>query len=186
MVAETRLATLADFERFIHLPENADRRFEYIGGEIVEVVSNSYSSVVAVNLSFAIKLHLRASGQQGYVTGADGGYVVGTDRYAPDVGFVARDRLGAAPREAWVPIAPDLAVEVLSPTDDSRTVRVKIITYLAAGTVVWLVDPAQRTVEVYTAAPQVTTLHAADPDAALDGGDVLPGFHLPLAEIFPE
>ena len=95
MAIQTQHMTVEEFERFSELPENAPRRLELIEGKVVEVVSNSYSSLVAGNILFSIKLHLRDSGLQGYVTGADGGYKVAGEDYMPDVGFVARGRLPA-------------------------------------------------------------------------------------------
>jgi Uma2 family endonuclease len=183
MAVQTQRMTVEEFERFAERPENANRRLEDIGGEVVEVASNSYSSLVAGNILFAIKLHLRDSGLQGYVTGADGGYKVAGEDYLPDVGFIAKVRLPDPPHETWISLPPDLAVEVLSPSDKPDDTRIKLVHYLAAGTVVWVVDPDQKQVEVYTPGPAVKRLGEDD---TLDGSDVLPGFTLAVKEIFPE
>ncbi|MGQ9889985.1 MAG: Uma2 family endonuclease [Aggregatilineales bacterium] len=84
------------------------------------------------------------------MTGADGGYVVGGERYIPDVAFISFTRQPEPSHAAYNPQPPDLAVEVLSPPDKAAVLRIKIVNYLRAGTAVWLVDPAQKTVEIYT------------------------------------
>jgi Uma2 family endonuclease len=83
-------------------------------------------------------------------------------------------------REA--PLPPDLAVEVMSPTDFKRSLRRKAERYLAFGTtLVWLVFPAAQTVEVYYRDQDVVTFGVND---TLDGMDVLPGFTLKISDIF--
>jgi Uma2 family endonuclease len=107
---------------------------------------------------------------------------VGDDRYAPDVAFVAYETQAELARDGYNPIPPDLAVEVLSPTDDPRLVRLKIAGYLSAGTVVWVVDRDARTVEVYLPGETPRLLTQT---ATLDGGQLLPGFSLPVEQLFP-
>jgi Uma2 family endonuclease len=81
-----------------------------------------------------------------------------------------------------VPLAPDLAVEVLSPTDRMGDALAKISMYLQAGVqIVWLVDPSSQTVTVFQPDAAPATLRTGD---TLDGGSVLPGFSLPVAEMF--
>ena len=83
------------------------------------------------------------------------------------------------PDDAYNPLAPDLALEVLSPTNTDEEMRVKIVNYLAAGTVVWVVDPGKR-VEVHRSGQPVQILGIND---TLDGGALLPGFELSVAQI---
>jgi Uma2 family endonuclease len=118
----------------------------------------------------------------GRVTGADGGYVVSGERYIPDVAFISKEKQPEPSHEAYNTTPPDLAVEVLSPSNDPGDIRIKLFNYLRAGTVVWLVDPDKKEVEVY-ASGQAKKLGL---DSILDGGDVLPGFTLPVKEIFPD
>jgi len=101
----------------------------------------------------------------------------------PDVAFVRADRLPAAFRlVGFLRLAPDLAAEVLSPTDPKKNVERKIQHYLEAGVrLVWRIDPRRRDVTVYTPDGGVTRLTESD---ALDGGDVVPGFTMPIAELF--
>ena len=118
----------------------------------------------------------------GYVTGADGGYMVGGNRFIPDVGYISKARQAEPSHEAYNPNAPDLAVEVLSPTDDRDSLRLKVAAYLVAGTTLWVVDPDAKQVEVYGPGNTPVVLGADD---TLNGGDVLPGFTLAVKAVFP-
>lgn len=102
----------------------------------------------------------------------------------PDVSFVAADRLPAAGVPAsFVPLAPDLAVEIRSPDDRAAAVAEKVANYLDAGTrLVWVVDPAGREVTVYRADRSTTQLSDSD---WLDGEGVLPGFRCWIGEVLP-
>jgi Uma2 family endonuclease len=100
---------------------------------------------------------------------------------SPDAAVVLRNRLAELP-DSFVPMAPDLAVEVLSPSDRMADALAKVAMYLQAGTpLVWLVNTATRTVVVFRSEMDPVTLAGSD---TLDGGDVLPGFSVPVAEIF--
>jgi Uma2 family endonuclease len=102
----------------------------------------------------------------------------------PDISFISWDRLPnrMVPSEPILGLAPDLAVEVLSPSNTKREMDLKVREYFLAGVrLVWLVDPRKRTVRVYTAPDQSVRLTEGQ---TLDGGDVLPGLRLPLREVF--
>jgi Uma2 family endonuclease len=101
----------------------------------------------------------------------------------PDVSFVVRERLAAAVLERPFPeLAPDLAVEVLSPSDRAAAVRAKVGEYLAAGVrAVWVLDPATRTVRVHHRGGRELLLSEQD---VLDGGNVVPGFRCSVAPLF--
>lgn len=103
----------------------------------------------------------------------------------PDIAFVTRAKFRRRRRgEAISRLVPDLAVEVLSRSNTKREMDRKLREFLAAGTrLVWHVDPRKRTVRVFTEPGRSTLLGAGD---TLDGGDVLPGFTLPLRELFAE
>ncbi len=182
MVIQTRSVTPEAFDRFVLLPENRDRNFELIAGEIVEVVSNSYSSEIAGIILGEFRAFIKGK-DLGRVTGADGGYIVEGERYIPDVAYMSNARQPKRSYAAYNPIAPDLAVEVLSPTDNPDDLRLKIVNYLNAGTTLWIVNPPLKTVEVYVPGkpPRVLTVNDT-----LDGGAVLPGFTLPVKDVFPE
>jgi Uma2 family endonuclease len=182
MVVATKRYTVEEFDQMVPLPENANRRLEYVGGEVVEVVSNNYASMIAALILAQIVVHVQRH-ELGYVTGADGGYQVSGERYIPDAAFISKARQPDPSHDAYNPNAPDLAVEVLSPSDDLNLLRVKVANYLAAGTVVWVVRPEPQNIEVYVPGQPVQRLGS---DATLGGGEVLPGFEVAVSAVFPE
>ena len=101
----------------------------------------------------------------------------------PDTSFVRADRLPTTGVEpGLMRLAPDLAVEVLSPSETASELEEKLHDYLAAGTrMIWIADPARRTVMVVPIDSPVRWLHEGD---VLDGGAVIPGFSCPVTEIF--
>ena len=104
----------------------------------------------------------------------------------PDVSFVSWDRLPQrrVPRQPIPDLVPDLAVEVLSEGNTPREMEQKLQEYFTAGVrLVWYVDPIRQEVYVYTATDQREVLHA---DHTLRGGEVLPGFTLPVRQLFTE
>jgi Uma2 family endonuclease len=173
--------TSAEFSDLASLPENAGRILELVEGGIIEKMPSFVPSEIALNIGSFIKQYVREH-HTGYVTAADGGYIMsGSDVFVPDVGYITRERLPQKPmREA--PVPPDMAVEVKSPTDRKRDMRVKAEKYLAYGTrLVWLVFPEEQAVEVYTPDEDVKTIGIG---GVLDGGDILPGFTLTVRDIF--
>jgi len=174
--------TLEAFEAIVSLPENADKRFEWVGGEIVEVPSNTIVSEIAIQIAFLIKLFLHQNHLKGHVTGEAGGYQIGDERYAPDVAYVSPLRQEKMSPEPYNPNPPDLAVEVVSPHDRERHLSVKVANYLAAGVVVWVVYPDEKLVQVYAPGAAVKILYEKD---TLEGGAVLPGFSVVVGEFFP-
>jgi len=173
--------TVEEFDRLVDLPENADRLFEYIGGEAVEVPSNPRVSEIASILNFYISLHLEQKGIEGHVTGEAGGYIVSGEKYAPDVAYVSAARQLELAKKGYNPIAPELAVEVISPNDQEDKITVKVGNYLAAGVLVWLVRSDEHQIQVYAPGQAVKVLGLTD---TLDGGDVLPGVAIPVSKIF--
>lgn len=174
--------TIEEFDEFIRRPENIERDFEYIGGEIFEVVSNSYSSEIAAIIIVYLGAFLLRH-NIGRLTGADGGYIIAGERYIPDAAFISYARQPKPCREAYNPNPPDLAVEVLSPSNDDDKMRIKIANYLLVGVIVWVVNPDTHEVEIYAPGHKVKILSEND---TLDGGDVLPGFTLAVKDVFPK
>jgi Uma2 family endonuclease len=182
MTVQERLYTPAEFEAFVKRPENADKLFELIAGEIIEVPSNPYVSFIGSIILTALMNFVLAN-KLGFVTGEAGGYMVGDERYAPDVAYISFEKQPALARSGYNPNPPDLAVEVLSTdtTAQANQMRVKVSNYLAAGTVVWVVDPDAKTVEVHAPGMAVIVYRG---NATVDGAPVLPGLTLDLAWIF--
>lgn len=180
MVLETQKMTVSNFDRWVYLPENIEEDFEYIRGEIVPVVSNSKSSKLGLLIGSYITVHVEAN-DLGHTTGADGGYQVQRERYIPDVGYISKARMPVLENASYISIAPDLAVEVVSPTDSQRLLTVKIGNYLSAGTTVWVVYPDEEALDIYAPNQAVNRL---EKDATLEDSSILPGFKLPLKKIF--
>ncbi len=140
---------------------------------------------VTMNLSGPLHQFVRA-GSLGIVVAAETGFVIARDPdtvRAPDVAFVRQEKIppSGVPQKFWMG-APDLAVETMSPGDTVYEVDEKVQEWLAAGTKeVWVINPGQRTVTVYRPDNTATRLKSGD---HLDGGDVIPGFQIPVAEIF--
>lgn len=186
MVAVTKADNMRveDFDAWAARPENIDRRLEFIAEEIVEVVSNDIASSIAARLLILVGGFVMQH-DLGVLTGADGGYAVGGERYIPDVAFIRHERRTVSGPVAYYPVAPDLAVEVISDPEskaEQTAIRRKMSSYLAAGTVVWVVDWMTRSVEVHAPGQSPRILEEA---ATLEGGAVLPGFSVALAAIFP-
>ena len=101
---------------------------------------------------------------------------------APDVAFLRADRLGPDLIKGFFEGAPDLAVEVVSPSDRMSEVLAKVQQWLDAGcAAVWVVDPGTRTVSVYQSRRSITVLTATD---EIHGDEVVPGFSMSVAELF--
>jgi len=159
---------------------------ELIDETLVEKAMGVRESLLAFHLGGLLMPLVRGQ-NLGIITGPDGSYEVllGLVRL-PDVAFVSWDRLPGrrVPDEPVPNVVPDLAVEVLSVSNTIGEMLRKRGEYFRAGVrLVWEIDPRARTVRVYTSETAFTDLTAAD---TLDGGVVLPGFTLPLAQLFAE
>jgi Uma2 family endonuclease len=184
MATRTRL-TAEDLWRM----GSSDVRRELIDGMVVEMppVGGVHGDVTGLIYRRLLE-YVEAHGA-GKVLVGDVGFVLGLphdpDRVrAPDVAFVSHERLEGGPvPEGFLRGAPDLAVEVLSPTDNPVDVQRKVRDWLEAGTdLVWVVAPAARTTTVYRADGSA---RLARDDEALDGEDVLPGLSIRLSDILP-
>lgn len=188
MAVQERLYTTAEFWEIVQRPENADKRLELIDGVIVEMAPSSQkNTVVAARFIYFLNAHVIPR-DLGYVTGADGGYRISEhNSFQPDVGFISKERHPTLEGVEF-PVAPDLAVEVISPSESSGIVFGKIHQCIQAGThLVWMVCPDDETVYAWQPAPD-GGLHVQPfgKDDTLDGSPVLPGFTLKVSEIFPK
>lgn len=182
MVMEKKRLTVEEFDEFVNLPENDDKLFEYIGGEVYEVPSNPYSSEIAMRILVFIGMYLMQN-DRGHLTGEQGGYWVSGERYAPDVAFISYKRQPDLAKTGYNPKPPEFAIEVFSPTDSEKRLSTKIGHYLAVGTLVWVVYPEDQEVVVFAPGQPPQTLGIND---TLDGGSILPGFRLAVRDIFPK
>ena len=169
----------------IDIEARESRLCELVDGVLVEKTVGIYESYLAVRI-----IHLLA----GFVERHPLGIVLGADgmmRLAPglvripDASFVSWNQLPGrrVPRVPIADLAPDLAIDVISPSNTAREMERKLQDFLAAGArLVWYVHPEPQEVHVYTGeSHEVLTI-----DQELSGGDVLPGFALPLRQLFEE
>ncbi len=164
------------------LPEDA--LYEVIDGQVVEKAMGAASLEVASIL----QIHLGSFVSQADLGRAIVELVIRIDRktqYRPDVSFISNERWPVrrkAPRQGAWDVVPDLAVEVISETDRACKVLGKTHHYFRAGVrSVWLIYPDLEIVHVFDAFDRIRVFTKAD---VLDGGEVIPGFRLPLATLF--
>jgi Uma2 family endonuclease len=176
----TKLHTAADLWVM-----GSEAPFELIEGELREVSpSEGPSSEIALNFVEVLRPYLRAH-RLGRLSSEATGYVVARDPdtvLAPDVGFVRLELVADGfPHGTFVPFPPDLAIEVMSPSNRLIEMERKAALYLRGGTrLVWVVRPQTRTVTVYSP----MSVKVLEIDDTLSGGDVLPGFSMQVADVF--
>ena len=157
---------------------------ELIRGELrmMNAAGGQHGRITA-QLSFLLSTHIVPK-CLGTCYAAETGFILSRDPdtvRAPDFAFIAAGR-AATPERGFMPGAPDLAVEVLSPDDRPGYVREKVAEWLEAGTrAVWIVDPRKRTVVVHEPAQPPLELGESD---TIRGGAVLPGLELPVSAVF--
>lgn len=154
-----------------------DKRVELVRGHLtVREPSGYHHGLVTARLTRALVNHVAAT-DLGDVLAGDAGFRLARNPdtvRGPDVAFISRTRAPRPTPIAFAPLAPDLVVEVLSPSDRHGETLEKVADWLNAGTrLVWVIDPLRRRARLYRADGTVASV---DSDAALDGEDVLPGF----------
>jgi Uma2 family endonuclease len=157
----------------IHASE--DRLYELVDGVLVEKAMGAQESYLAVLLCGRL-LDFRNRNDLGIVLGADGMIRLAPQLVRiPDVSFISWNRLKSrsVPKVPILGLAPDLAIEVLSPSNTQEEMKRKLDDYF--------IDPEQRTTQVFTPPDQTTLLQEYE---TLQGGEVLPGFTLALRDLF--
>jgi Uma2 family endonuclease len=185
MTAPPRLS----LEEFLALPET-EPASEYACGEVTQkpMPTNAHG---ALQLYVAMVIFQFLQGAKRGRVRTEWRCVFGPPRrkraFVPDVVYASFERMppGDAREQAYLQTAPDLVVEVLSPDESARRFAAKLRFYLLHGVrLVWVVDPMSETITVYT--PGRTEERILRPGDTLDGGDVLPGFAAPVAEIMAQ
>ncbi len=162
------------------------RRIELVRGRLlVHEPAGFEHGEVMLRIGMALAQFTRASTPPlGTVVVGDSGFWLQQDPdtvRAPDVAFVRRNRLAAGPIRGFADFAPDLVVEIRSPSDRTGELLATAADWLNAGTaLVWIVDPVRQTAQIYRAEGSVSLIGVGD---SLDGESVLPGFVLPLATV---
>ena len=160
--------------------------YELVRGEIRKMApSFEEHGLVSANVAVDLGPYVRRNGL-GRVVIAETGYLLESDPdtvRAPDVSFIRQERVSAPGEGRWfVRGAPDLTVEVLSPGNRPGEMAEKVADYLAAGgRMVVVIDPRRRTATVHRPGQEPQVLTETD---TLDGGDVVPGWQMPVREIF--
>ena len=183
MLIGKKLYTFAEFETFLDQPENSDRLFELINGEIIEKVPTQKHGVVTVNIATDFKNYSRQN-KFGRV-GVEVLHRNPGDKYngrQPDISFYV-DVTEPLVEEGAMRRMPDLAVEVQSPRDSVKKMREKADYLLANGThMVWLVYPPKQLIEVVT----LDDVAFYTIDDTISGEPVLPGFMLKVRDAFED
>jgi Uma2 family endonuclease len=183
MSQETRAVTA---DELFWMRDDGVHRYELVRGRLLTMTpGGGLHGLIASRLHVALAVHVDA-GKLGVVLSADTGFTLESDPdtvRAPDVAFITRARIppDGMPRSFWKG-APDLAVEVMSPSDVRSEVNEKIAEYLSLGaSEVWFVEPSLRRLTVYRPGEQPRVLSESD---TLDGGELLPGFQYSLGRLF--
>ena len=155
--------------------------YEYVQGELIQMPATSVEhGLVGANIFLHLGPYVHAH-QLGAVFFADTGFRVGDRVLKPDIAFLSTDRIPEERRTAS-PVPPDLAVEVVSPTDMFDRVEEKAFAYLEAGTqMIWVIAPRSKTVMVYRSETDIKLLTCND---TLSGEDVVAGFSCEVAKLF--
>jgi len=187
-------------DEFLAVAETDEARLELVRGEVRSMTpAGGDHGAVGTNLVERVAPYVRAA-RLGRCFGDGTGFLLplppelqrrsrdGRAREtvrSPDVAFVRADRV--PPRgfgRGWVRLAPDFAVEVLSPGETTSDTEEKLADYHAAGMrLLWVVDPYRRLATVYAADAPVRWFRSGD---VLDGGDVIPGFTIPVDHLFQD
>ena len=182
MVSKPRLVTA---EELLNMPDDG-YRYELVRGELRKMAPAGYRhGKSAGKINGLLFVHVTAN-NLGTVPTAETGFLLASDPdlvRVPDVAFVRREREEAVGIvDGFFPGPPDLAVEVISPHDRYTEVAEKVEDWLRAGTrMVIVVDPRRRVATVHLPGREPVTLTEQD---TLDGGDVVPGWRMPVVEIF--
>jgi Uma2 family endonuclease len=179
-MSTTKLYTVEDVERLACEGEE----YELIRGELIPVSPTGRRHGRAATKT-SVRLSLFVEKEKAGEVYVETGFILRRNPdvlLGPDVSFVRAERLRDADEDGFLPLVPDLAVEVISPSERRAKIERKIAEYRAAGVpLLWILRPRQCTVTVYEPDKPPRTLREDD---TLDGGTVLPGFTLPVRDIF--
>jgi Uma2 family endonuclease len=182
IASQQKLHTAEEFWQMTQ--QFGEKQYELIEGVILEMPpSNPRNSIMAMRIGRLIGNFVDEH-KLGWVQGADGGYTLspGTVQI-PDVSFVSIERSPEIPHEFEG--GPDLAVEVISPSETSTTIMKKNRRYIDAGTkIVWNVYPDEEIVYVYRPAEAGMNVQQFGINDTLDCAEVLPEFSLKVNAIF--
>jgi Uma2 family endonuclease len=189
MAVQEKLYTADDLWELSHQVGD-HKRLELVKGVLHEMApTGDMHMVITAVVAYFLWQYVRPR-KLGIVCGAEGGFVLSHDPYtvrAADAAFIRKSRIPKFTGK-YFQFAPDLAVEVMSPNDKADEIRKKVIEYLKAGTlIVWVIYPDAKTVDICTPSTnEAFEAHVLDINGILDGGEVIPGFQLPVRDLFED
>ena len=188
MILEKQFISAEAFFEIAELPKYDDRRIELVEGEIVDMpLPNPIHAAVLATLSTKLNIFVTDS-ESGRVLVGDAPFILKRDAEGRDtlrgldIAYISAERLpGKLPRSPLY-LAPDLAVEIISPSNKAEDIEKKIEQLFDAGTtLIWIVYPELQHIAVHT---NDGTFKLKESDL-LTGGDILPGFEVRVSDIFP-
>ena len=188
MPVKERLYDIDDLWRIVSQSDITEESYELIDGEIIVSPRPSWEhATLAAELARLIGNYVVPRGLG--TVGVESGHHPIDDRsnlLGPDVVFVRRGRVAKRHFRKWVPLMPDLAIEIKSPSNRMTDLRDKAVKYLSLGSqLVWLILPDSQSAEVWRLDENGDARsELVSSGGALFGGDVLPGFELPLNALF--
>jgi len=187
MTIQEKLYSIDEFWEIAHLAENDEKRLELVEGVIYEMPpAGGEHGEIGANLLITIGSRIRQY-KLGHVTTAETGYILFTNDNgkdtvrAPDVGYISYERMPDRLPPTYIPLPPDLAIEVVSPNDKPADIEDKVKDYLRAGVHMFVfVYPSTKSVYAFKG-NEVVRLSGDD---VLDFAPVLPGFSMRISEMF--
>ncbi len=189
MIVERQIISADEFLEIVERPEYEDRIVELVEGEIVDMpLPNPIHAAVLATLATKLNFFVTERGL-GRVLAGDAPFILernpeGRDTFRGlDIAYISTERLsGRLPRKP-LRVAPDLAVEIISPSNKAEDIEKKIEQLLEAGTtLIWIVYPDLQSIAVHR---HDGTFKLKESDM-LTGGDVLSGFEIPVSEVFTD
>ena len=178
MTAQEKLLTVAEFEK---LP-NDGKKYDLVRGELVEVCRpTGVHGEIQLLIGHYFLTYLEKN-RIGRAT-AESGYKLSENTVlGPDVAFISFERIQKFAAVGMIPVAPDLAVEIVSPNDTAQQIEDKVQLYMEAGTrLIWVIYPGAKAVHIFSPDGEP---HVAGIDDTLDGEDIMPDFRLVLRDLF--
>lgn len=172
-------------QEFMALPE--DGRYELVNGELVDMGNSGMEHGWIASILNGAMFSFVQPRKLGVICDSSTAFTMKSgNKRSPDLSFIAKERLQGVKRlpRGYFQGSPDLAVEIPSPTNTVEEIHDKIVEYFENGTrLVWVIHPDEQYVLVYHSPSPDGFLRVGD---RLDGGNVVPEFTLPLAELFAE
>jgi Uma2 family endonuclease len=172
-------------DRFLQFCGDDDGIYEMIRGEVIQLAPAGMEHSEIEGETFVLLRSFVKERDLGTVWTGDAGFILERDPFtvrSPDVAFVSKARIPAQLQKGFFPGAPDLAVEILFPTDSLKSVEPKVMMYLRAGSgVVWVLNPRDQTLRIYRNGEET---QVRGPNDEADAEPALPEFRCPVARLF--